>query len=148
MRNEGYFSRPFGRTYDTQAEKDILDGKISISQIPFEYRYSTPYRYAFRRFRGLKQIGQDDAAERKVFKKCLLDDIMECKKRKEKGGNLPQCYPMWDLDERRRVLEDIYRNTIKMQEYYLFWGVGRWQKDWIRIYQWPSVLFVCIYKIT
>ena len=36
MRNEGYFSRPFGRTYDTQAEKDILDGKISISQIPFE----------------------------------------------------------------------------------------------------------------
>ena len=68
MQDEGYLSRPFGRTYDTQAEKDILDGKISISQIPFEYRYSTPYRYAFRRLRGLKQIGQDDAAERKVFK--------------------------------------------------------------------------------
>ena len=114
MQDEGYLSRPFGRTYDTQAEKDILDGKISISQIPFEYRYSTPYRYAFRRLRGLKQIGQDDAAERKVFKKCLLNDIMECKKRKEKSGNLPQCYPMWALDKRRRVLEIIWRSAAEV----------------------------------
>lgn len=95
MQDEGYFSRPFGRTYDTQAEKDILDGKISISQIPFEYRYSTPYRYAFRRLRGLKQIGQDDATERKVFKKCLLNDIMECKKKGKKRAvifrNVIQC---------------------------------------------------------
>ena len=26
MQDEGYLSRPFGRTYDTQAEKDIRFG--------------------------------------------------------------------------------------------------------------------------
>ena len=113
MCDEEYFFKPFGETYDTQAEKDILDGKISISQIPFEYRYSTPYRYAFRRLRELKQSGQDDVVERKVFEKQLKTDIMDCKKRKEKNGNLPQCYPMWDLDERRRVLNGIYRSAVE-----------------------------------
>lgn len=113
MHDEEYFSKPFGETYDTQAEKDVLNGKISISEIPFEYRYSTPYRYAFRRLRELKQSGQDNTAERNVFKKQLKTDIMDCKKKKEKNGNLPQYYPMWDLDERRRVLNGIYRSAVE-----------------------------------
>lgn len=73
--HEEYYLR-LGHGTPFQYERDILEGKIHISEVHIKYRTFTAYLYAFRWTRSLCEV-TDEYVELKALEQLLLQDIME-----------------------------------------------------------------------
>ena len=85
-----YFTYSLANAKEPNYMMDILDGKIHIWDVPFEYRFDQTYIYACRSARisaaGATHLPDGVVAwrlsEQKLIENTLLSDIMECDRRK------------------------------------------------------------------
>lgn len=92
--------------YWTQAERDMLDGKIKIYDVPFEYRSRSLYIMAYRFIKG--HFPKHILAEKRLFVKQILDDIEECRLRFRESGDLSEEHPCPVLKTRELLLKDFF----------------------------------------
>lgn len=100
-RNE-YFTYSLVNAKEPNYMMDILDGKIHIWDVLFEYRFDQTYIYACRSARistSRKAYFPDDIvarclSEQKLIENMLLSDIMECDRRRmtEREEDLRKVY--------------------------------------------------------
>lgn len=84
----------------------MLDGKIKIYDVPFEYRSRSLYIMAYRFIKG--HFPKHILAEKRLFVKQILDDIEECRLRFRESGDLSEEYPCPVLKTRELLLKDFF----------------------------------------
>lgn len=92
--------------YWTQAERDMLDGKIKIYDVPFEYRSRSLYIIAYRFIQGY--FPKNILVEKRLFIKQILEDVEECRLRFRENGDLSEEYPCPVLKTRELLLKDFF----------------------------------------
>ena len=100
--------------YDIQVGNDILEGKVSICDIPFEYRSLSYYRNAYRRCLDRRKWDCEDIEKESVFlENQIIVDIKECEDRYQKDGNLSMKYPWPLLNARMYCLKKLYIEGVR-----------------------------------
>lgn len=84
-----------------RAKNDLLDGRLKIYKVPFEYRSRVFYIMAGRFVAGRGKTESD------LLKKTILDDAEESAERFWKYGNLSKRYPCPDLLLRKAGMKNI-----------------------------------------
>ena len=100
--------------YDIQVGNDILEGKVSICDIPFEYRSLSYYRNAYGRCLDRRKWDCEDIEKETIFlENQIIVDIKECEDRYQKDGNLSMKYPWPLLNARIYCLKKLYIEGVR-----------------------------------
>lgn len=84
---KSYFELPVSNK-KSQCILDLESGKISICEVPLEYRNADCYMYAMQYIHTSGLEGVENKIERELVKTQLLTDLMEAKRQKKQrtGG--------------------------------------------------------------
>lgn len=82
---KSYFELPVSNK-KSQCILDLESGKISICEVPLEYRNAGCYMYAMQYIHTSGLEGVENKIERELVKTQLLTDLMEAKRQKTENG--------------------------------------------------------------
>lgn len=109
MKNKDYYTKPYDKySQNTRCQCDLEEGKVRIYKVPFEYRDGLAYVLARKaiRIEGLKK--EYEKKEKRLLAEQLMNDIIACKKFKEKGLDLSSEYPEYKMEDRIRDLRNLF----------------------------------------
>ena len=93
---KSYFELPVSNK-KSQCILDLESGKISICEVPLEYRNADCYMYAMQYIHTSGLEGVENKIERELVKTQILADLMEAKKQKNRERDVAVMYYIKNL---------------------------------------------------
>ena len=109
MENKDYYTKSYDEySQNTKCQCDLGEGKIRIYEVPFEYRDGLAYVLARKAIRIGSLKNKYKKKEKRLLAEQLMNDIIVCKKYREKGLDLPSEYPEYRTEDRIRDLRSLF----------------------------------------
>lgn len=109
MKDKDYYTKSYDKySQNTKCQCDLEEGKIKIYEVPFEYRDGLAYVLARKAIRLGDLKRECRKKEKRLLAEQLMDDIIVCKKYKEKGSDLSSEYPEYRTEDRIRDLRSLF----------------------------------------